>query len=179
MTAGTVATMSTRNGTRRTPVGVGLLAAITLLVGACGGDDDTPAGDAAATADDDGGSSDPSAGDGGEPDDSGVGDSDTAADDFPIPRPDGLVLDALADSGISSPGQRQLYYDDDDFDRVVGFYDEWTVGDGGWTRTESGGIVVFSGSDTERIRSITITPDHDPGAQADGPVTYVLLIANG
>ena len=62
---------------------------------------------------------------------------------------------------------------------MVAFYDDWTAEDGGWTRTESDGIVVFSGSDVERIRTITITPGHDPGAQADGPVTYVLLIDNG
>lgn len=158
-------------------VAVGVLAALSLS--ACGGDDaaspdtDPPATDVAA----DSGASD--AADNGGPVASGDSSTDTAEDDFPIPRPDGLVLDALADSGIASPGQRQLYYLADDFDRVVAFYDDWTAGDDAWTRTESGGIVVYSGIDTERIRTITITPDHDPGAQADGPVTYVLLIDNG
>ncbi len=159
---------------------VGLLAALTLLLGACGGDDDTASGDRNPAADD-GGDSEPSdAGSGGEPGDSDGGSSDADADDdFPIPRPDGLVLDALADSGIDSPGQRQLYYEDGDFDRVVAFYDDWTTEDGGWTRSESAGSVVFSGSDTERVRTISIKPGHDPGAQADGPVTYVLLIEDG
>ncbi len=169
----------TRMRTRRNPVGIGILAALSLLLGACGGGDDTTSGDAAATVDDGGESAPPDAGDGGESGGSSDGGSDVADDDFPIPRPDGLVLDVLADSGIPSPGQRQLYYDGDDFDRVVAFYDDWTAEDEGWTRNESAGIVVFSGSDTERIRTISITPDHDPGAQADGPVTYVLLIDNG
>lgn len=148
-------------GTRtpRWAVGVGLFAALMLLLG-CGGNDDTastnpePASDTAES------------------------DLASAEDDFPIPRPDGLVLDALADSGIVSPGQRQLYYAGDDFDRVVAFYDDWTAGDDAWMRTESGGIVVYSRSETESVFTISITPDHDPGAQADGPVTYVLLIAN-
>ena len=160
-------------------IGTRLLAALTLLLGACGGDDDAPSSDAGAVLDDGGDSEPADAGDGGEPGDSGDGGSDVAGDDFPIPRPDGLVLDALADSGIDSPGQRQLYYRDDDLERVVAFYDDWTAGEGGWTRSESAGIVVFSGTDTERLRMISVTPDHDPGAQADGPVTYVLLIDNG
>lgn len=168
----------TQTRTRRNPVGIELLAALTLLLGACGGDDDSASGDAA-TADDGGDSGSSDAGASAVVGDSGDRNSDAADDDFPIPRPDGLVLDALADSGIPSPGQRQLYYEADDFDRVVAFYDDWTVEDGGWTRAESSGNVVFSGSDTERVRTISITPDHDAGAQADGAVTYVLLIDNG
>ena len=97
--------------------------------------------------------------------------------DFPIAAPDGLLLDALADAGIPMAGQRQLYYPNDDFDRVVAFYDEWTTENGEWSKGESGGVVVYQRLDSEGIESITITPDHDPGAQADGLVTFALLVS--
>lgn len=154
-----------------------LLAVMIALVGACGDDDDPASGDPPSGETTSGDAASPDAGDAGET--NGAGNEADDADDFPIPRPDGLVLDALADSGIQSPGQRQLYYEAAAFDGVVAFYDEWTTSDGGWMRSESGGIVVYSAVDADRIRTISITPDHDPGAQADGPVTYVLLIDNG
>lgn len=103
--------------------------------------------------------------------------------DFVIPAPDGLVVDALVDAGIDmvsdGTGQRQLYYDDADFDRVVAFYDDWTAANGDWQKSEVDGDVVFVGLDVDVIRTIAVTPDYDPGAQADGLVTYVLLVANG
>ena len=107
------------------------------------------------------------------------GPSGGAADvgDFPIAAPDGLLVDALADAGIPMAGQRQLYYPSDDFDRVVAFYDDWTSENGEWSRSESGGVVVFQRLDSDGIESITITPGHDPGAQADGLVTFALLIS--
>jgi hypothetical protein len=163
----------------------GLIAALMIAgLAACGGDDDV--GDPAAaetevTADADtsdaGGaaSSDADAGD-----DGGAGDA--AADDevdFPIPAPDGLVLDALAEAGLDMSGQRQLYYERGDLDRIVAFYDDWTGQNGEWSRGEAQGTVVFQEMSGGPTRSITITPDHDPGAQADGPVTYVLLVAAG
>ncbi|MGI9645087.1 MAG: hypothetical protein ACR2O6_07245 [Ilumatobacteraceae bacterium] len=152
---------------------------------ACGSDDDTEGSDAAeaeadsANADDDsaaesgatnGGDSDGSAGAS-----SSDGSADAAGGDFPIPAPDGLVLDALADSGIESTGQRQLYYENDDLERVTAFYDDWTGQNGEWAKTEAEGFVTFIGLDGGG--TISITPEHDPGAQADGPVTFVLLIA--
>ena len=100
--------------------------------------------------------------------------------DFPIPAPDGLVLDALVDAGIdmAGGGQRQLHYGTDDFDRLVTYYDEWTGQNGDWAKNEVDGTIVFQDVGGEFIRAITITPDHDPGAQADGPVTFLLLVTN-
>ena len=155
-----------------------LLAALGLA--GCGGDDD---GDAASDAPDAGavGGDDVLAdsGSGGvdESDGSNSDSGDVAGDDFPIPAPDGLVLDALADAGIPLDSQRQLFYENDDFDRVVMFYDDWTSENGEWSRGEAEGTVVYQRLDGEAIGQISISPDHDPGAQADGPVTVVLLVA--
>lgn len=169
----------------------GLLAALSLgALPACGGDEDAEPADAAAsepTADDNSGDD---AGDGagndggGDSAASGGSGNDGAADgggvDFPIPAPDGLVLDALVDAGLdlADSGQRQLFYENDDFDRVVAFYDDWTSQDGEWSRGEAEGTVVFQDIGGASLRMITISPDHDPGAQADGPVTFVLLVSN-
>lgn len=177
-----------RSGWWRSVVGATALLAV-LGASACSGDDDagSDAGDVVAEPGDqdaDAGAGEQTGGD------DAVADGDTpgaAADgdavEFVIPAPDGLVLDALADAGLDmasgGTGQRQLYYPGADFDRVVAFYDDWTAANGEWARTEVAGDVVFTGLDVDVIRTIAITPDYDPGAQADGPVTYVLLVANG
>ena len=115
-----------------------------------------------------------------EDDDGGADATGTDDVDFPIPAPDGLVLDALVDAGIDmgGGGQRQLFYGTDDFDRLVAYYDEWTGQNGDWAKNEVDGTVVFQDVGGEFIRAVTITPDHDPGAQADGPVTFLLLVTN-
>ncbi len=167
----------------------GLLAALSMgALPACGGDDDgsEPADAAASEPAADDNSGDDGAGDdgGGDSDASGgsgdAGSAGTDGADFPIPAPDGLVLDALVDSGLdlADSGQRQLYYENDDFDRVVSFYDDWTSQDGNWSRGESEGTVVYQDVGGDSLRMITISPGHDPGAQADGPVTFVLLVTN-
>lgn len=163
--------------------------AVAALVGlaACGGDDDAgsdaagveasaPAVDGEVEADDA-----PGGADSDDPAATASGDDsvDTGGGDFPIPAPDGLVLDVLVDAGLDMEGQRQLLYDNDDFDRVVAFYDEWTSREGEWAQGESEGTVVLQRLDGAGIRSITIAPNHDPGAQAEGPVTLVLLVASG
>ena len=167
---------------------VGVLAALALVaVVGCGGDDDDagsdPAGAEASGSDADGDGGDDSAesggdsgGDaGGSSGDSG-GSADAGGGDFPIPAPDGMILDALVDAGINIAGQRQLFYPNDDFDRLVAFYDDWTSQNGEWARTEAAGTVVYQSFDGA-LRQISITPDEDPGAQADGPATFVLLVA--
>ncbi len=161
---------------------IGLLVVLGLGLAACGGDDDDLASEAAdavvsggdETDDDPAGSDDES---GGQSDRSGGGSADAGGEDFPIPAPDGLVLDALADAGVPMDAQRQLFYEDGDFDRVVGFYDDWTAENGEWSRGESEGTVVYQSLDGDGIRAITVSPGHDAGAQADGPVTFVLLVA--
>ena len=80
----------------------------------CGGDDDdsgSNGGDDTAASSDDGGD-DGGTSDGGGDDAAGGGtdasSTDAGGDDFPIPAPDGLVLDVLVSSGINIGGQRQL-----------------------------------------------------------------------
>lgn len=169
----------------RRSIGVLVIASV-LGLPACGGDDDdagsepadvgAPArdGDDEAGAADDGNETAANGGDA----EGGEGDGPTASDGFPIPAPDGLVLDALVDAGVDIGGQRQLLYENDDFDRVVAFYDDWTDGNGEWSRGESDGTVLFQDVGGVAIRTISITPDHDAGAQADGPVTIVVLVAS-
>lgn len=149
-----------------------LLLVLALMLAGCGGDD-TGGGES-------GGGESGSADTGSETTDAGsepvivVGDPD---EDFPIPIPDGLLLDAHADAGISISSQRALFYENGDFDRIVAFYDDWTSDNGEWSRTEAAGSVAYQRLDTETLWSIVVTPDHDPGAQADGPVTTVQLLA--
>lgn len=68
-------------------------------------------------------------------------------------------------------------YHADDVDRIVAFYDDWMEQNGEWARTEVEDTVVYQSIDGDVLRSITITPDQDAGAQVDGPVTFVLLVA--
>ncbi|MDJ0771199.1 MAG: hypothetical protein QNJ12_20595 [Ilumatobacter sp.] len=173
---------------------IGVLAALALVgVAGCGGDDDdagSDPADAEASGSDAGGdggddSTDAggdSSGGAGDSDDAGgavdsSGSADTGGGDFPIPAPDGLILDALVDAGIPMDSQRQLYYPNDDFDRLVAFYDDWISQNGEWARTEVEGSVIYQSFDDDRIRQISITPDEDPGAQAEGPAIFVLLVA--
>jgi hypothetical protein len=99
-------------------------------------------------------------------------------DEFTQPYEGGYLQRRTYPLGTAIP-KRQLYYTSDDFDRVVAFYDDWTSQNGEWARGEAEGTVTFQGLDGEGVRSITISPEHDPGAQADGPVSYVLLVADG
>ena len=167
----------TSRRTRRVQTALALMALLAST--GCGGDADD--GGAAATTTpaatvNDGtvAATEPGGGD----DADGATSTDGSGDgaDFSIPAPDGLVLDALVDAGLDIPGQRQLYYPDEDFDRVVAFYDDWTGQEGEWARTEVEGVVVYQQVDGEAIRIITITPDEDAGAQAPGPLTFVLLV---
>lgn len=158
---------------------------VALVLAGCGGygDDASPDASDSSGADTDGGgdgsgeTGGESTGDGG---DGGAASADgggSSGDDFPIPMPDGLVLDALADAGIPMDAQRQLYYDDGDYDRVVAFYDDWTSSNGEWSRGEAEGTVVFHRLDGEGTQQITVSPNQDAGAQVDGPVTFVVLVA--
>ncbi len=178
--------MRDRDTNSRRRGSVGVLAALAILaVAGCGGDDDDAESEPAdvEASDSDGGdasdgasdANDDGIGSGGASDDGGSADAGGA--DFPIPAPDGLLLDALVDAGIGIEGQRQLYYPNDDFDRIVDFYDDWTDQNGEWARTEVEGTVVYQSLDSDGIRQISVTPDEDPGAQAEGPATFVLLIA--
>lgn len=186
--------MAHRNGSGRWRSVVGATVVLAVLGTACSGDDDADSDGVDVVTDqnadeDAGQGSDQGAGEqtggDGTADDDGASDAAAGSDrvDFVIPAPDGLVLDALVDAGLDmvddGTGQRQLYYDGADFDRVVAFYDDWTAANGDWQKSEVEGDVVFVGLDVDVIRTIAITPDYDPGAQADGPVTYVLLVANG
>lgn len=176
----------THRWTRRRWLAIVALLATPAALGlaACDDDDaglDTPATESEvdeASPDTDNGAGGDAADDSGQPSD-GNDSAEAGADDFPIPAPDGLVLDALADAGITMSAQRQLYYEDDDYDRVVAFYEDWTSQNGEWATGQAEGVITFQSLDTDVIRSIAITPDHDPGAQADGLVTFVLLVADG
>lgn len=170
-------------GTRHTRSWLAIAVVLVALgFAGCGGDGDDAASDAAdavASGGDDAGDASPESGSesGGELDSSNDGSDDSGGDDFPIAVPDGLLLDALADAGVPMDSQRQLFFEDDDFDRIVTFYDDWTTENGEWSRGESEGTVVYQQLDGDSIQMITVSPGHDAGAQADGPVTFVLLVA--
>lgn len=108
-----------------------------------------------------------------EGDASGSGD----VEDLAIPAPRGIVLDALADAKLDIGGQRQLYYRDDDFDRVVAFYDDWTGKHGEWARGQSQDSVTFQRLDGDRVSFINITPDQQAGDLDRGLLTFVLIVA--
>ena len=154
------------------------------LLTACGddggdaADSPAPADDGAgAVGDDDGGESADDAGTGDTGSDDGTADAPAGSDDdFPLPIPDGVILDAHADIGLRFDNQRQLFYAAADAARLVAFYDEWTAQDSGsWARTEIDGEVSFTRVDGE-VGVIAITPGYDPGAQADGPVTLLAMV---
>lgn len=159
-------------------VGTPLLLLIVLILGACGSGDEEVSDDAVAatSAEDSADAADGSDSDGAESDDAGS--TDFGGDDFSIPSPDGMILDALESAGISMDSQRQLYYPNDDFDRIVAFYDDWIGSNGEWSKAEAEGTVVYQDISGNGIRQITISPDQDPGAQAEGPATFVILVAS-
>lgn len=155
-----------------------IIAAIALVLAGCGddsGDDAAPSeGGDAGTSDtgaSNGGSDDTGADDAG--DGGNVGSADDA--DISIPIAPGAVLDVLADAGIPIAGQRQLYYPVDQFDALVAFYDEYTSGEGEWARSEVDGAVTYLRVDGE-TQTISITPNHETGAEYDGPVTFAFLV---
>jgi hypothetical protein len=96
-----------------------VLAVGVLLLGGCGGDDDSSTDDSSTDG------SDGSGGDDGGADASGDAGSSEATDlgGFGIPAPDGgTVILEMGDGG------RSIDYPAADFDRIVQFYDEWVAG---------------------------------------------------
>ncbi len=154
-----------------------VVAVIAVGAAGCGGDDDGIGSSATADQADADGSSTETGDDGSDPDGSAGGSGASVDGDFPIPIADGVLLDVLADAGVPMAGQRQLFYPEADFDRIVAFYEDWVGGRDGWARTELDGQVFFQQVGGDGLQAITIAPQHDGGAQADGPVTFVLLVA--
>ena len=93
--------------------------------------------------------------------------------DFPIPLPpgDGVVV-------FSTAFDRIVNFPQDEFDRLVAFYDDWTASEpDGYERTEaSNGAVEWSsrGDDLTRVRGIIVAPNA-PGP--DGAVASVSVVA--
>jgi hypothetical protein len=127
-----------------------LVIPLTLLVAvACSSDDssegDDAGGDSDTTSSTDGsGGGGDSNGGGNDSDDDAiveVGDPDA---EFPIAIPDGILVDPLAEAGIRMEGGRQLLYAEDDFDRLVAFYDDWTASqDREFAKAIAGDTVTF------------------------------------
>lgn len=146
------------------------MAIVLVLIVACGGDaGDTDGGDDGgtdtATTGGDGGTT---GGDDGSP-------PPTVDGDFSIPAPDGIneVLFEMQGSEGQTV-QVQLAYDQDDFDRIVSFYDDWYQDVGGnWSRSESGQVVIFT--NTDNFSQVSISRDFEYVA-GEELITYVLLV---
>jgi hypothetical protein len=111
-------------------IGATAAAAVLLVGSGCSGDDDaasdaSPA-DVDTGTDGEAGTDDADAssgGSGGSP----AGDlPDSVRDDFPVAIPEGWTVDLNAEVGITGGGAAHLLYPNDDFDRIVAFYEDWT-----------------------------------------------------
>jgi hypothetical protein len=148
---------------------------VTSLV-ACGGDDDDPGGDS-------------NGGSGGDPTANATSNSGSgsvgatpppssgdrpsgAGEDFPVPIPDGWVIDVNGSIGLVVTNNIQVLYPLDRFESLVDFYDQWTADEPDeYVRIESdNGIVYQLGSP---LRQISVNDDYE----RDGTQYAVLLIS--
>lgn len=125
-----------------------------MVVAGCGsGDEGAATTQATNQSVDDGGDDDGDGGDEGE----GGGDSAPSAsgtafpegidEDFLVPVPAGWEIDIyeeLAEQGVTVSAGVQVLYPNDDFDRIIAFYDDWTEQDSvDHVRSEAGDTIVY------------------------------------
>ena len=100
---------------RVTSVAVVVVAA--LLAGCSSGDDDSPVAES--------GDDDSPVAESGDPTASGSDRPDSVNEDFPVAFPSGWQVDLLGEIGMSETQGAQLLYANDDYDRLIAFYDDW------------------------------------------------------
>lgn len=174
-----------------------LLFAVILVAVACGGDDDadSPTSDAGQSTTEDStdtGSDDTEASDNADDEsaeDDG-GDAATASgtafpegidEDFPVPVPAGWeidILEELAEDGLTvTNGGVQVMYANDDFDRLVTFYDEWTGTDtADYVRSEAGDSMVYQRMESP-VYQITFTKNTEE--QGNLYTLLVIVVIDG
>jgi hypothetical protein len=153
-------------GTMKPRIALACLVVLVTVATGCGGSGE----DVASTAPSSDGSQTGDAGSAG-----GSGLPDSAADDIPVDVPDGWEIDLLGEIGMTDTTGVQLLYPADDFDRVVGFYDDWTESqDEEYIRTEDGDLVVYTA--TGSVASIAVTRGHE---ERDQPWTLVQVTTTG
>lgn len=160
---------------------------LVLIASACGGDDDSggttnPDSDQTSgdSTSDDGGSDD---GDSGEEDENGEGAASASGtdfpegtdEDFPVPVPAGWEIDIfeeLAEQGATMSGGVSVLYSNDDFDRIIAFYDQWTGEDTvDYVRSEAGDAIIYSRMESP-IYTINVTGNHE---ERDQTFTSLLI----
>ncbi len=164
----------------RVPLAILLVMALTL-VGCSSGDDASPTTQATNQSADDDGSSDGGNNEG----DTNEGTSDSgstsgdlppsASENFTVGIPQGWEIDILDEIGLSDASGAQLLYDQNAFDDIVAFYDQWIVGQSAeYARTEIDGDLIYQRLETPAV-IITVTRNHEER----GEVFTYLLIAGG
>lgn len=162
-----------------------VLFVLVLIATACGGGDDNgstanPDSDQTSGNEEtsDGGSDE---GDGGEdggdsaPSASGTAFPEGIDEDFLVPVPAGWEIDIyeeLAEQGVTLSGGVQVLYPNDDFDRIIAFYDEWTEQDTvDHVRSEVADTIVYSRMEAP-ISQITVQRNYE---ERDGTWTFLVI----
>lgn len=149
-----------------------VLISTLLVASACSsGDDDTADDDAAADdadesteaptapADGDSADSDADAGNDMAPA-AAAGEIPAGVDaDFPVPFPEGWVIDTQEALAGMTMGAASVLYTTDDLDRIVAFYDDWTSDQADISRTDADDSVRYVRADP--IMTITVVADFE------------------
>ena len=113
-----------------------------------------------------------SAGDGGTAQGGNSGLPPSVVADFPIPIADGWVIDIQGEIGMTNASGVQLLYPNDDFDRLVAYYEQWTDSQASsYAKTEADELTIFA--NLESSGTITITPNHE---ERDQTWVHLLII---
>jgi len=83
-----------------------------------------------------------------------------AGEDFPIAIPEGWLIDIHGRAGLTMSGSVQVLYALDEYDTIVGFYDEWTADQpDDYVRSEADTSVLFLLASP--IHTINISNDYE------------------
>lgn len=167
-----------------------LLFAVVLAAAACGGDNgsDPPTSSSDQSPDDnsvdnggtdDGGDEDGSSNAGNTSSPSGTAFPEGIDEDFPVSVPAGWEIDIyeeLAEQGVTVSAGVQVLYANDEFGRIVAFYDDWTGTDtADYVRSEAGDMIIYSRTESP-VYTITVTKNHE---ERDSLFTYLLITVLG
>lgn len=148
---------------------------VMMISTACGGSDD--ADDASINGGSDSNTTNQSDGSdtGATSGDDGDGGSDAASGegprDYPLAVPAGDFRDVHVEVGIPQESLGQLLYPDDDFDRVVAFYEAWVADQPGeWARVDLTNQIAFT--NTQGTETVSIEKGYEYQDQMYTSVGY-------